>query len=474
MRPNTEISNVLRALPPGIKFAFGLLFFMTMSFIQAETAEGQGCPCGCSGTCRFGLGAGTSNEIDVRINSRWNNTATDGATTPAGDAVTLTWGIAAEGSPIGDAFGANTGPEGSSFIDFLDNVTNRDTNSTGGADLTQRNWFSLFEDSVNRISQVSGVTFDFESNDDGAPLFTAPPGGGLFAGPAGVLGTRADIRIGGRSVDGQTGGNTLAFAFPANIGETVFDTDNVNFYSGTANDSVGFRNVLTHELFHALGISHVDSAGGASFLLNPTINTSFDGPQLDDILVLQRNYGDFLESSNNQLGNDSIATATVLGVLSDNNPLSAGQEVDDTVIGFNEVGFVSINDATDVDVFEFSLSQLSDVTIDLSPEGASYLQGVENGALETINTLALNDLALQLFDSNGNLLAAADNVGVGLNESIFQTLNAGTFFVEVTGASDEIQLFTLGISSVAAVPEPGSVLIVAGLFGFLQIRRRRN
>ena len=102
------------------------------------------------------------------------------------------------------------------------------------------------------------------------------------------------------------------------------------------------------------------------------------------------------------------------------------------------------------------------------------MQGVENGALETINTLALNDLALQLFDSNGNLLAAADNVGVGLNESIFQTLNAGTFFVEVTGASDEIQLFTLGISSVAAVPEPGSVLIVAGLFGFLQIRRRRN
>ena len=222
-----------------------------------------------------------------------------------------------------------------------------------------------------------------------------------------------------------------------------------------------------------MGISHVDSAG-ASFLLNPTINSSFDGPQLDDILVLQRNYGDFLESSNNQLGNDSIATATVLGLLSDTNPLSAGQEVDDTVIGFDEVGFVSINDATDVDVFEFSLSQLSDVTIDLSPEGASYLQGVENGALETINTLALNDLALQLFDSNGNLLAAADNVGVGLNESIFQTLNAGTFFVEVTGSSDEIQLFTLGISSIAAVPEPGSVLLVAGLFGYLQIRRRRN
>ena len=159
--------------------------------------------------------------------------------------------------------------------------------------------------------------------------------------------------------------------------------------------------------------------------------------------------------------------------MSDSNPLSAGQEVDDTVIGFDEVGFVSINDATDVDVFEFSLSQLSDVTIDLSPEGASYLQGVEGGALDTINTLALNDLALQLFDSNGNLLAASDNFGLGLGESIFETLDAGTFFVEVTGASDEIQLFTLGISSIA-VPEPGSVLIVAGLFGFLQVRRRRN
>ena len=476
MRPIAKFTNGLTTLPSGLKFALGLLFFMALSFIQSEAAEGQlgGCPCGCSGGCRFS-GAGTSDEIDSRIGSRWNFTATDGATTGAGDAVTLTWGIAAEGSPIGDAFGANTGPEGSSFVDFLDNATARDPNSTGGADLTQRDWFSLFEDSANRISQVSGVTFNFESNDDGAPLFSAPAGGGLLAGPAGALGTRADIRIGGRSVDGQTGGNVLAFAFPANIGETVFDTDNVNFFSSTFNDSVGFRNVLTHELFHALGISHVDSAGGASFLLNPTINTSFDGPQLDDILVLQRNYGDFLESSNDQLGNNSIATATVLGLLSDDNSLSAGQEVDDTVIGFDEVGFVSINDATDVDVFEFSLSELSEVSIDLSPEGASYLQGVENGTLEEIDTLELNDLALQLFDSDGNLIAAADDFGLGLSESILQTLDAGTFFVEVSGSSDEIQLFTLGLSSsVVAVPEPGSVMIVVGMFGFLQVRRRRN
>jgi len=338
--------------------------------------------------------------------------------------------------------------EDSSLVSFLDGI--RDPGSTGGNDLTQRNWFSLFEQSANRISELSGVTFNFEASDDGATF------GGFNPGD---LGTRADIRIGGRSLDGQTGANTLAFASFPNTGETVLDTDNTGFFSSTTNNSVAFRNVLTHELFHALGIAHVES-NNAGFLLEPSINTSFDGPQLDDILTLQRNYGDALEGTNNQAGNDTLNNATLLGQLLPGGSLSAGQEVDNTAISIDEVGFLSIDDDQDADFFEFNLSSLSDITFDLTPEGATYNQSVEDAATQSaFDSRALNDLGLRIFDQ--------------------QTFSAGNYFVEVFGSNDDIQLYTLDISAAvvtdpAAVPEPNSTVLMLGLFSLCQLRRRRR
>ena len=464
------------SLPKSIKLLFGFLLVAVLGISQSKSADAQsGCPCGCGGTGQCLLGGASAiqapSEIGSRVVDRWTFTATDGflgflggITAPQGNAATLTWGIADDGASI--SIDGNL--EDSSLIGFLDSI--RDPGSTGGNDLTQRNWFSLFEQSANRISELSGVTFNFEASDDGRTF-------GAF-NTGGVLGTRADIRIGGRSIDGQTGANTLAFASFPNSGETVFDTDNTSFFSQTGNNSVGFRNVLTHELFHALGIAHVES-NNAGFLLEPSINTSFDGPQLDDILTLQRNYGDALEGTNNQAGNDILVNATILGQLLPGGSLSVGQEVDNTEISIDEVGFLSIDDDQDVDFFEFDLSSLANVTFDLTPEGATYNQSVEGAATQSaFDSRALNDLGLRIFDQSGNQVATLNQFGIGNSEILTQTLSAGNYFVEVFGSSDDIQLYTLDISAVVAepnaVPEPNSTALMLGLFSLCQLRRRRR
>ena len=461
------------SLPKSIKLLFGFLLVAVLGISQSKSADAQsGCPCGCGGTGQCLLGGASAiqapSEIDLRVDNRWTFTATDGflggITASQGNAATLTWGIADDGASISD--GVNF--EDSSLVSFLDGI--RDPGSTGGNDLTQRNWFSLFEQSANRISELSGVTFNFEASDDGATF-------GAF-NTGGDLGTRADIRIGGRSIDGQTGANTLAFASFPNSGETVLDTDNTGFFSSTTNNSVAFRNVLTHELFHALGIAHVES-NNAGFLLEPMLNTSFDGPQLDDILTLQRNYGDALEATNNQAGNDILVNATILGQLLPGGSLSVGQEVDNTEISIDEVGFLSIDDDQDVDFFEFDLSSLANVTFDLTPEGATYNQSVEFAATQSaFDSRALNDLGLRIFDQSGNQVATLNQFGIGNSEILTQTLSAGNYFVEVFGSSDDIQLYTLDISAVVAepnaVPEPNSTALMLGLFSLCQLCRRRR
>ena len=463
------------SLPNSIKLLFGFLLVAVLGICQSKSADAQsGCPCGCGGSGQCLL-SGTSSvqapsQVNSRVTDRWTATATDGSlgsiAASQGNAATLTWGVADDGSSIFSSSNGNF--ENSSLVSFLDGI--RDPGSTGGNDLTQRNWFSLLEQSANRISELSGVTFNFESNDDGASFSGLNPG---------ALGTRADIRIGGRSLDGQPGPNVLAFASFPNIGETVIDTDNAGFFSSTANNSVAFRNILTHELFHALGIAHVES-NDANFLLAPSLNTSFDGPQLDDILTLQRNYGDALEATNNQDGNDILINATILGQLLPGGSLSVGQEVDNTAISIDEVGFLSIDDEADVDFFEFNLSSLADVTLDLTPEGATYNQSVEGAATQSaLDSRALNDLGLRIFDQNGNQVATSNQFGAGNSEILNQTLNAGTYFVEVSGSNDDIQLYTLGISASVvqdpnAVPEPNSTALMLGLFSLYQLRRRRR
>jgi hypothetical protein len=163
-----------------------------------------------------------------------------------GNPLTLTWGFAATGTSI-PSFG--TGPTGTNnLIARMDAIYGA---GPGGSNLTQRPWFSLYQGTFNRWSSISGLSYVYEAADDGVAFSGTN-------GPAnrGVFGVRADVRIAGRNIDGNS--NVLAFNFYPNVGDMVIDT-NDNFFENTASNSIRLRNVVTHEHGHGVGMPHVDT-----------------------------------------------------------------------------------------------------------------------------------------------------------------------------------------------------------------------
>jgi hypothetical protein len=379
--------------------------------------------------CEHGTGAvrdggGTAGgPNDFILNTTWFRTATDGNGINRGDAMTLTWGFVQDGSNWFD--GAQ-----SDLINFLDT---RLGSGPGGSDLTQRPWFQSFEKSFDRWGQLSGLSYVYEANDDGSSLSNS-----IFNGQ---LGVRADVRIGGSVVDGNSGVLASNF-FPTSGGDMRIDTGDVSFYSNTSGDSIRLRNVLMHEHGHGLGMSHVES-NNAGFLMEPFIQTSFDGPQLDDIRALHRGYGDRLEKNG---GNDSVAAATSLGDISD---AAAAVGLDGNTgaqVSPDEVDFVSIDGSSDTDFFSFDVSGEAELDLVLTPLGTIYNQGPQNGSQSSFDTRDDNDLRLDLFGTDGStLLASINNFGAGLAESLldFVLPEAGTYFARVRGAFDTLQLYSL-------------------------------
>lgn len=383
--------------------------------------------------------------------NRWSSTATDGGGLGQGDATTITWSLVPDGTEIGDSsFDDNGGGAGpSDLIDFLDGIRG---DGGGGADLTIRPWFQVFVDAFDRLSELSGITYVYEASDDGVDLNSA----------GGSLGVRGDVRIGGRFVDGQPmGGSTLAYNAGPNDSDMVLDTGNVNFYSGTANNSLSFRNTLMHEAGHGIGISHVLPVDQTK-LMEPTITTNFDGPQIDDILAMHRGYGDVLEKNG---GNDSTGTATNLGTLSPGTMLTLGADAGpDVVIDPADTDFLSIDDDGDTDVFEFQLVAGAGLKVMLTPLGPSYDQGPQGDDDNpppdptNFNTSAQNDLTLEILDSGGAVVATANAAGLGGAEVIdFDAGGGGTFFVRVTGADNAAQLYQLDMISSDRFEENDSI-----------------
>ena len=225
-----------------------------------------------------------------QLGGTWASSATDAGPLSQGDGLTLTWSIVPDGTFIDDAQAQN-----SNLVSFLDGILGA---GPGGSDLTQRPWFSIFVDAFDRWNELSGVTFVYEAVDDGAAQSGASTG---------VLGVRGDMRIAGRFIDGPF--NTLAFNYGPGNGDMVIDTGDAAFYSNTANNSRAFRNTLMHEFGHGLGFGHVFPQDGSK-LMEPTNSTLFDGPQLDDILAVQRGYGDANEKMG---GNGTAASAPDTG-----------------------------------------------------------------------------------------------------------------------------------------------------------------
>jgi serralysin len=376
--------------------------------------------------------------LDPSAHDPWLTTAS-GPRSGNGDPATLTWSILPDGTSLrGNSIFSM---ESSNLISFMN--TNFGGNP-GQTDLTQQPWFDLFEDSFARWEELGGVDYVYEPYDDGAFHPTS----------AGVRGVRGDIRIGGFDIDGSSG--TLAFTWLPTAGsDMAFDTSETTFFTDASNNYINFRNTLMHEIGHSFGVLHVNST--SSLLMEPIINTSFDGPQLDEVRAVQFYFGDANEKVGNGLGNDTAALATSLGAIMDGVTKTVGADanVPGQAISPTAPDFVSISNLDDFDYYSFIVSQPSLLAATLTPRGGVFTQASDGQTPTSFNANARSDLALSVLATDGaSVLATASANIAGVAESLADVLlpGAGAYYARIAGADDTIQLYELSLSIVALLP----------------------
>jgi hypothetical protein len=365
----------------------------------------------------------------------WLTTASGARPGGNGTAATITWSIVPDGTTtIRSTTGIGTAP--SNLISFMN--TNFGGNP-GQANLTLQPWFHIFTDAFGRWSQLGGVNFVYEPNDDGV----------FHPSSDGVLGVRGDIRLAGANVDGS--GDVLAFTYlPTGGSDVVLDTAEVSFFGDSTTNFVNFRNTLMHELGHTFGVNHVSSS--SALLMAPFIDTSFDGPQLDEVRAVQYFFGDVNEKSNGGLGNGTFARATGLGSIAPGGTkkVGAAANVSTQAISPAATDFVSISNVDDIDFYSFSVSGPTQLSAMLTPRGGVFTQAPDGSTPTTFDADARSDLALAVLSTSGTVtLAAADANPAGFSESIGSLLlpTAGTYFARITGADDTIQLYELSLTA---------------------------
>ncbi len=339
-----------------------------------------------------------------QLSDRWTCTATNGCGLSQGDPVTLTWSIVPDGTSIYGFNGEATAP--SNLQSWLNGIYG-----------TQETWLAIFQQVFDRWAELTGLTYVYESADDGAAMTQ-------FSVPGGSLGVRGDIRIAAHLIDDDWG--VLAYNFFPDTGDMVLDSADA-FFDSTGNNSLGLRNVFAHEHGHGLGMSHVCPVDQTK-LMEPYVSSAFDGPQHDDILAGNRGYGDRFETA------DSPGTAKNLGTL--------------TSVDLSDL---SIDDNSDADYYSFTVAPGSNLSVTVTPIGFTYLQGPQCVAGSSYNTKDNHDLSLTVLGSNGTtVLASVDSRSAGLEETLTNlalTEGTGPYYAVIEGSgANEAQLYRLALT----------------------------
>lgn len=337
--------------------------------------------------------------------ARWNSTR--------GTPVNLTYSFPSDGVSTGQ------GP----------NSINATLSSRIGA-----NWKAVFAQALNNEwADVTAVTYTEVSDDDAN--WPNSPGSG----------TRGDIRI----VAGPNGGSggVLAFNFFPTTGDMFLDQD--ENWGSTANGFRFFRNVVTHENGHGMGLAHVcpgvGQTGGSSKIMEPFIITSFDGIQFDDVLAIQYQYGDPFEP------NGSFGSAKSL----ENEGLQSGSNL--------VIQQLSLHALSDVDLYKFDAVAGSVINLArAAPVGFTFLNGPQLGngscsAGTSFDALRQFDLAIDVLTSTGSVIATSSVNGFGGFEELTGVAlpSDGTYMIRVravsTGVGDfNIQAYSLTVNATLA------------------------
>ncbi|RMH31527.1 MAG: hypothetical protein D6692_00355, partial [Planctomycetota bacterium] len=243
-------------------------------------------------------------------------------------------------------------------------------------------------------------------SDDGAAWPNSP----------GQTGVRGDLRIVAAPQDGPS--NVLAFNFFPTNGDMLID--NAENWGASANAHRFFRNVITHENGHGMGLSHVCPVTQTK-IMEPFLSTAFDGAQLDDILAMQYQYGDAAEPNPNLAASEPLEP---LGLQSD------------TTLFINNL---SLHSPGENDVYTFDASGGSVLNLaQVTPTGNIYLSGPQNqdGSCTSgtqYDSLRQIDLQIEILSPAGFVIATANNTGLGGLEAVgpVQLTTDGTYGIRV-------------------------------------------
>lgn len=372
--------------------------------------------------------------------TRWSSTAS-GSTGSQGDPITLTYGFPADGVTIPVISGVSypAGP----------NSLNAWLNSIYGSQAT---WKPLFDLTFARWSQLSGVTYIYEPNDDGATMNQNQ----------GVLGVRADLRIGAKTLDGNSG--VLAYNnFPPD-GDMVFDAFD-SFFEDTSSASLRLRNVISHEHGHGTGQLHVCPIQQTK-LMEPFVSTAYDGPRHDDVRNMQRFYGDPFEPDNDPIN------ANDLGDLVIGNSFTVGNV---PAPSLPNGSLLSIDANGEQDYFFFEVASEASINVTVTPIGTSYddsdqaCSGQSGSCCSgnTIDSLAIADLNVDVIGPNGvTVLATGNSAAAGSSEVLtgVPLQNPAGYFIRVYEGNSptQSQLYKLTVTIGAPVFAPLTIQLPSG------------
>ena len=361
------------------------------------------------------------------ITQRWTNTKTDGGGNSRGDPLTLLWSVV----PDGEGW-SRGGP--SDLIDYLDVGWNV---SAGNRvpDLTNRPWWAMMDRVYDQYERVSGLTLTYEpeQNPDGSDA-----------------GASGDIRIGGVPFtwENDKGGVLADNAFPQN-GDMRIDTyrgsNGVPSFFHT--NPAAFRNLISHESGHGVGLSHSDISGANSVMETP-LETSFWGLQFDDVYAFNRMYGDPLEKNG---GNDTSSTAYDFGRIDPGGSAVLGLDAQGSSVNEMDDDWVGIDGNSDEDWFTFFSVDPFALDVTVSPMGPSYTTQEQGN----FNAKERSDLNFQIVDSNGSSVLTtvdATNIG-GIEEISGFSLSAGRYYIKIDGENDLNQFYKLELEVSSSVPK---------------------
>lgn len=347
----------------------------------------------------YASNSGDEGGVSYELGNRW----VLGGSSSQGQPCTVRWSICPDGlSMPNEGLGGGT-----------NNVNAKLTSTFGTLEAGKVVIRLIFQ----KWSDLTGLSYT-ELTDDGAAWGTS----GSSA--------RGDVRIGAHSF---TDNDVLAYNFfpGSGVGGDMVINSGISWGS-PANNWRWFRNILTHEHGHGIGLDHTCPENDSK-LMEPFISVNFDGPQHDDIRGGQRHYGDAMEN------NDSAGTAIAFagtGVIFTSN--------------------LSIDDNLDVDWYKFTGTAGMTATIKVTPSGfTNYVVGPETAQCNTgtnTNSLAVQNLQIQLYRSNGTLLLVTQNAQpAGIVEQItnYAITTNESYYVKVTPvspAADNIQLYSLQLT----------------------------